>query len=118
MIFIVDDDREFAEVLKQLIAGTAPVIRCFSNVIDAINAMNETVPELIFLDVLLNGPDGFTLLNEMASYNDTGKVPIVIMSSLDFKGQDLSQYGVVGYLNKAEMTPEDVLKYVRKYATK
>ena len=79
----------------------------FSNVIDAVAEMNEDVPDVIFLDVLLDGPDGFTLLNEMASYDDTARVPIVIVSSLDIR-QDLKDYGVVAVLDKATMTPEDV----------
>ena len=44
---------------------------------------------MIFLDILLTGPDGFTFLNELISYSDTAKIPIVIVSSLDFSGKDL-----------------------------
>ena len=70
---------------------------------------------MIFLDILLDGPDGFTFLNEMRSYEDLSRVPVVIMSSLNFAGRDLSAYGVVGYLNKSEMTPADVVEYVERY---
>ena len=88
-------------------------IRLFANAIEAIS--QEEVPELIFLDILLDGPDGFTFLNEMRSYEDLSRVPVVIMSSLNFAGRDLSAYGVVGYLNKSEMTPADVAGYVERY---
>lgn len=88
-------------------------IRLFTNAIEAIS--QEEVPELIFLDILLDGPDGFTFLNEMRSYEDLSRVPVVIMSSLNFAGRDLSAYGVVGYLNKSEMTPADVVEYVERY---
>ena len=72
--------------------------------------------ELIFLDILLDGPDGFTFLNELISYDDTVKIPIVIVSSLDFKKQDLSVYGVVGVLDKEKMIPKEIKKYVDEYA--
>ena len=89
-------------------------VRIFSNGIEAMDAIsNGELPELIFLDILLDGPDGFTFLNELVSYSDTRKIPVVIVSSIDFSGKDLSQYGVVGVLNKDTMTPEEIFSYVR-----
>lgn len=118
MIWIVDDDLEFSGLVKQQVLKLFELchktqIRLFTNAIEAIS--QEEVPELIFLDILLDGPDGFTFLNEMRSYEDLSRVPVVIMSSLNFAGRDLSAYGVVGYLNKSEMTPADVAKYVEQY---
>ena len=86
--------------------------KVFSNAITAIEALNDEVPELIFLDILLDGPDGFTFLNELASYQDTAKIPIVIVTSLDVSNVDLSQYNVVGILSKDNMTPQEIKKYV------
>jgi hypothetical protein len=64
---------------------------------------------------MLTGPDGFSFLNETISYDDTMKIPIVIISEIDFKNSDLGVYGVVGVLNKESMKPEDVKKYVAEY---
>ena len=120
MVYIIDDDREFADCIAKIIlrATKGIEVRIFSNAIEAINATSEELPGLVFLDVLLDGPDGFTFLNEMSSYEDTKKIPIVIMSSLDLAGRDLMSYGVVEILNKAEMTPEDIKRIVKKYASK
>ena len=74
--------------------------------------------KLIFLDIMLDGPDGFTFLNELVSYTDTAKIPIVIVSSLDFDNVDLSIYGVVGVLNKDTMVPEDIKRYAKEYCGK
>ena len=110
MIFVIDDDKIMAECIAR---ATGREVQIFSDGIEAMSAIAEgNLPELIFLDILLSGPDGFTFLNEMISYPDLNKIPIVIVSSLDFSGQDLSQYGVVGVLNKDTMTPEDIRKYV------
>ena len=69
----------------------------------------------MFLDILLTGPDGFTLLNEMVSYEDTAQIPVVLITSLELKNRDLASYGVVGVLEKETMRPEDVRRYVEKY---
>lgn len=113
MVFVVDEDAAMAECIAR--ACAVEDVWIFSNGIDAISATNEVVPDLVFLEVLLLGPDGFAFLNEMASYSETAEVPIVIVSTIDFQGKDLSAYNVVGVLNKATMRPEEVAEYVRKY---
>ena len=67
------------------------------------------------MDILLTGPDGFTFLNELVSYTDTAKIPVVVVSSLDFSKHDLSVYGVVGILDKVTMLPQEITGYVREY---
>jgi CheY-like chemotaxis protein len=114
MIFIIDDDRMMAECIARY--AKPHQTRIFDNAIEAMNSLDKHLPDLIFLDILLPGPDGFTFLNELASYADTAKIPIVIISSLNMKKQDLSNYGVVGQLSKDTMTPEEVKQYVSKYA--
>ena len=114
-IFVIDDDKIMAECIAHALGEGALT---FSNAIEAMNEIGDgVVPELIFLDVLLDGPDGFTFLNELASYTDTARIPVVLVSSLDFSGQDLSSYGVVGVLDKSKMKPEDIKRYVKEYAS-
>ena len=80
MIFVIDDDVAMAECIARA-CGSAEI---FTNAIDAMNKISGgKIPNLIFLDVLLDGSDGFTFLNELVSYDDTAKIPIVIVSSLD-----------------------------------
>ena len=115
MILVIDDDRIMAECIVR--ACGERETRVFQNAIEAMNYIAETgAPELIFLDILLDGPDGFTFLNELISYADTALVPVVIVSSLNFSGRDLSVYGVVGVLNKDTMRPEEIKSYAEEYA--
>ena len=113
MIFVIDDDEIMAECIARAAGGE---VRIFTNAIEAMQEiMVGVVPELIFLDILLDGPDGFTFLNELVSYEDTAKIPVVIVSSLDFGKKDLSMYGVVGVLNKDTMEPKEIKSYVKEY---
>ena len=115
MIYVIDDDEIMADCIVQA-CGEVDQIYVFSNAIEAVKAIDETgVPDLIFLDILLDGPDGFTLLNELASYDDTAKIPVVVVSSLDLTKQDLKAYGVVGVLDKSVMVPSEIKRYVEKY---
>ena len=116
MIFIVDDDVVMAKCVARACEKCRLKTRIFGDAISAMNAINDELPEMIFLDILLSGPDGFTFLNEMISYSDTMKIPIVVISSLEFKEKDLVDYGVVAVLDKAKMRPAEIQDLARKYA--
>ena len=115
MIFIIEDDIVMGGVMAMMCGGGD--VRVFSDAISAMGSISEgVVPDLIFLDVLLDGPDAFTFLNELVSYSDTAKIPVVVVTSLDLADRDLSAYGVVGVLSKETMKPGEMKEYAKKYA--
>lgn len=112
MIYIIDDDDIMAECIARSCQGSYKI---FHNAIEAMTAIDEYPPQLIFLDILLDGPDGFTFLNEMVSYPDTATIPIIIVSSLKIPLHHVKDYGVVAVLDKSTMTPQEIKNYVNKY---
>ena len=117
LIFVIDDDEMFSDCLIAAIkkGNKLAKIQTFKNAIDAMNALSDPLPSLIFLDILLPGPDGFTFLNEITSYTDTAKIPIILVTSLELPEADLSIYGIQGILNKESMKPSEVTEYVKRY---
>ena len=114
MIFVIDDDEIMAECIARWVNSE---VKTFSNAIEAMEAISDgAMLSMVFLDILLDGPDGFSFLNELASYDDTAKIPIVVVSSLDLEKQNLTEYGVVKVLNKDTMTPEDIKRCINEYA--
>lgn len=118
MIMIIEDDLLMANCVKKACRKQKEKaeVLIFANALEAMEKLDfRNLPELIFLDILLVGPNGFTFLNELASYEETRNIPIVVISSLELSDVDLSGYGVVGVLNKATMVPEKIMNYVEKY---
>ena len=111
MIFVIDDDEVMAECVGR---ASGQEFRQFANGIEAMAALDE-LPDLIFLDILLDGPDGFTFLDELVSYEDTAKIPVVVVSSLKMAQEELAEYGVVAVLDKETMRPEDVRRLAKQY---
>lgn len=108
-----------AECIALAVQNVAPTItsggmpqsielRIFNDAVTAMSELNEAMPDLILLDVLLSGPDGFTFLNDLVSYHDTARIPVILITSIDMSGHDLAHYGVIGVLNKNTMTPDDI----------
>lgn len=116
-ILLIDDDALFADLIAKNLQRKFKNLNVehYKNAIDAVNSLTKPLPDLIFLDILLPGPDGFTFLNELVSYPDTAKIPVVIITSLDLPTKNLQDYGVVGILNKETMKPSDVEEYAKRY---
>ena len=112
-IFIIEDDPDFAEIYQKHLKRNFPEIplQIFYNAIEANAAFSELseeeLPSLIILDVLLTGPDGFTLLNELLSYPETRQIPVLLISSLNLGQMSLQAYNVRAILNKETLTPTD-----------
>jgi len=63
---IIDDEPDAREVLQAMLADYVTqltVVGTASNVPDAIKAINQHTPDLIFLDIKMPGQNGFRLLN-------------------------------------------------------
>ena len=123
MILIVDTDFLFAEtVARSCRRAVNTPIQIIGDAITATQFLAETgvVPELIFLDVLLVGPDAFTFLNELRSYAETAAVPVALLHNLRclkaFSPDVLADYGVVAIWHKNQLQPQDVRWVVRKYS--
>lgn len=118
-IFIIEDDPDFAEIYQKHLKRNFPEIplQIFYNAIEANAAFSELseeeLPSLIILDVLLTGPDGFTLLNELLSYPETSQIPVLLISSLNLGQMSLQAYNVRAILNKEAFTPADFVDQVQ-----
>lgn len=107
LAYIIEDNEIMSELFARYLNGITET-KIFHDAISAISEISDDQPDLIFLDILLTGPDGFTFLNEIVSYEDTGKIPVVIISSLDFQLESLKNYNVVKILNKDTLLPDDL----------
>lgn len=118
-VFIIEDDPDFAEIYQKHLARNFPEIplQIFYNAIEANAAFSELredeLPSLIILDVLLTGPDGFTLLNELLSYPETSQIPVLLISSLNLAKFSLHAYNVRAILNKETFTPADFVAKIK-----
>ena len=113
LVYVIEDDLEMSELYEKYLAGVARV-RKYTDAVSAISVIDEEKPKMIILDLLLDGPDGFTFLNEIVSYKKTAKIPVLLVSSLGISSaEDLRDYGVVDILDKETMKPEDLREAIK-----
>ena len=115
MIYIIEDDLGWESYYRRILKGQD--LQFFQDGVAAIDAMDlDEPPKLVILDILLTGPTGFAVLNEMRSYPELMDVPVLIVSSVALSADVAAKYGVVAALDKGAMKPEDLLEVVGRYA--
>lgn len=81
-ILIVDDDATARDLYRQIAMQALPgrTIQVAGNGIEALALMENTIPGLVILDLMMPEMDGFTVLEKMRSQNATRTVPVIIVS--------------------------------------
>ncbi|MDP3779222.1 MAG: response regulator [bacterium] len=114
-VLIIEDDVFLVELLERKFE-----IERFKTyrAVDAEQAraiMNSEPIDIILLDVVLPGMDGFTFLREVKANEKWNKIPVIIISNLSQaeeiqKGKDA---GAADYVIKAHATPGDIVTKVK-----
>ena len=119
-ILLVEDDNFLRDLISQKIKKEG------FNVIEAIDGEDgvkktgEHKPHLILLDLILPGMDGFEVLRDIHSNENSKKIPVIILSNLGQK-DDIEKgmrFGAVDYLVKAHNTPGEIVDKVKEVLAK
>jgi len=115
-VLIVEDDIWLAEQHVRTLELAGFRASYVINALAAMDSLDTELPHVIVLDVLLVGPNAFTFLHEVRSHTDLASIPVVLCTnSVDTVGHmDLTSYGIVDVLNKATMTPNDLVVAIKR----
>jgi two-component system alkaline phosphatase synthesis response regulator PhoP len=87
MIYVVEDDSALQELYTYTLEGEFDCL-CFSNEKSFFKAFAQRVPDLILLDIMLPGSDGFEILSRLKSDKATATIPVIMVSA---KGEEISK---------------------------
>ncbi|MCX8073217.1 MAG: response regulator [Candidatus Binatia bacterium] len=115
-ILIVDDIRSDVQLMADTLRPAGYECIRASNGLEAIERARTEQPDLILLDIVMPGQDGFATCRQLKRDAATKHIPVVIVSSKNgesdrFWGQ---RQGASDYLTKP-FSPSDLLAVVRKY---
>ena len=115
-ILIVDDNPNNLAVLFEFLTASAFKVLVARTGESAITKAEYSLPDLILLDVVMPGIDGFETCQRLKANDSTKDIPIIFMTALDetenkVKGFDL---GAVDYVTKP-IQNEEVLARVKAH---
>lgn len=116
VILVVEDDVWLAQQYTRLIEKAGFRVVHAPHTLAAMDSIDQRIPDVMILDMLLAGPNAFTLLHEIRSHGDLAAIPIILCtnSAADIRLDDVAVYGVVQLLDKTTMHPDDLLVAIKK----
>lgn len=82
-ILIVDDDATARETLVAMLEGETHDLHLAKDGFEALQMLEDLQPDLIVLDVMLPGMNGFEVCRRIRSAPQLAEVPIIILTALD-----------------------------------
>ncbi len=114
-ILIIEDDKFLRKLICLKLTHEGYEI---SEAIDGeqgIKSVEKEKPDLVLLDLILPGIDGFEVLAKMKTNPILSKIPVIIFSNLGQK-EDIEKglkMGANDYLIKAHFTPDEIIAKIR-----
>lgn len=82
-LLIVDDDRSMRITMRAVLERDGYVIEESTNGSQALRHCEETMPDLVLMDAMMPGIDGFTACKEIRKLANGQHVPILVVTALD-----------------------------------
>ncbi len=90
-VLIVDDEAEVVRLFSRILASSGRSYRIFraNDARRALDLMRQRRPDVVLLDLILPGKDGFQLLREKNQDLEIRDIPVVVISSRDPMGEPI-----------------------------
>ena len=81
MIYVVEDDRNIQEIELFALKNSGYQAVGFETAKEFYRAVEEKLPELILLDIMLPDEDGLSVLSRLRANPDTGRIPVMLVTA-------------------------------------
>lgn len=116
-ILIVEDEEFIKRALEDNLGAEGYSVSTAGNGDEAIASLRKAKPNLILLDLLMPGRDGFFVLEELKKNSEWKLIPVVVLSNLggDTELKRALELGADDYFVKSQHPIEEVVEKVKEY---
>jgi len=113
-IFVVEDDRDIAELVGRYLEKAGFVVQLFSSGREALTAIGEKAPDLVVLDLMLPQMDGFEVCRAVRANHRTSAVPVIMLTARAEESERIAglDVGADDYIAKP-FSPNELVARVR-----
>jgi CheY-like chemotaxis protein len=116
-VLIIDDSKLSREMLANTLEQAGIQSKLVGDGKEALAILEKEMFDLIILDLILPGLDGFGLLTVIKDLPLCAKTPVIVLSARDSKQEkeEAKRLGAVYYMVKHLVHPTDVLKTIKVF---
>lgn len=111
-VLVIDDDAHVRDLMQRLLRREGYKVIVASNGEQGIELAREARPNVITLDILMPGQDGWSVLNQLKADPDLANIPVVMQSILD-ESNKAFMLGASDYLTKP-IKRSEIIDVVRR----
>lgn len=114
-ILVIEDDKFLRDLIVLKLKQEKYEVSEAIDGEEGFKKIKEEKPDLVLLDLILPGIDGFEVLTRIKDNAELSKIPVVVISNLG-QGEDVDRakkLGVVDYIIKAHFTPNEIMEKIR-----
>jgi DNA-binding response OmpR family regulator len=112
-VLVIDDDPTVQRLTEYVLKKSGYVVVTAANGLDGLRKAKAEIPDLIILDVMLPGLDGFEVCERLRQDHSTASIPVLMMSAKAQASDDATAHtvGASEYLAKPA-SPADIQRRV------
>jgi len=110
-----EDDRFLRGLLTQKLDNEGFDVSIAADGNEGMEKIAQEKPDVVLLDIILPGIDGFEILKKMQADPELSKIPIMLLTNLG-QQEDIERglrLGAKGYLIKAHFTPSEIVDKIK-----
>jgi excisionase family DNA binding protein len=102
LVLVVDDDDRLREFVRVNLEMDGYAVREAANAKEGLAALEEESPDLILLDVMMPGMDGWEMLKRVQERHGLGTIPVIMFSAKVEEGtaERAAEQGAQAFLGK------------------
>ncbi|OGH76786.1 MAG: hypothetical protein A2469_02330 [Candidatus Magasanikbacteria bacterium RIFOXYC2_FULL_40_16] len=114
-VLIVEDDSLLSRVLSEGFLAEKFKVMVIANGLEVANKVKSFLPDIILLDLIIPGIDGFAVLKGLKEDEKTKNIPVAVISNLGDVGDVKSVKALEAdkYFIKANTEMGEIIKYVK-----
>ena len=117
-ILLVDDDSEILSLVQYTLESMGHQVQCCEDGREVLDTMHTYKPELLLLDVMLPGIDGYSLANQISEDQLTKETPIIVLSALEPSRTMFQKFPQVSAFLTKPFNTDDLMEAVKTALTK
>jgi signal transduction histidine kinase/CheY-like chemotaxis protein len=119
-VLLVEDDGVQRERVRAWLQGSQWIVQEAANGDDALTRLREGTPDVILLDLMMPGMDGFAVVAALQKQPGWRDIPVIVITAreLDAKDHERLNSGVQSVLVKETFRPAELVERIRRLVRK